>query len=130
MPPAERMPAVIEVHGGGWQVGERAVGRGLLMPLQGFFYASIDYRMSHQALFPAQIHDVKAAIRWLRAHADEYRVDPNRIGLWGGSAGGHLVTLAGASGDVPEEDWRWMYEPDSPVERLFGGAVHTRQAQG
>jgi acetyl esterase/lipase len=157
MPAPERMPAVIEVHGGGWQVGERNIGRGLIMPLQGFFYASIDYRMSHEALFPAQIHDVKAAIRWLRAHADDYHVDPDRIGLWGGSAGGHLVSLAGASGDVealegscgwagystrvaavaavnpvtdmlvPQAEWEWAYQPDSPVERLFGGPVHTRE---
>ncbi len=157
MPAPERMPAVIEVHGGGWQVGERNIGRGLLMPLQGFFYASIDYRMSHEAIFPAQIHDVKAAIRWLRAHADEYNIDPQRIGLWGGSAGGHLVSLAAATGDlealegacgwaghstrvaavaavnpaidmlVPQAEWEWAYEPDSAVERLFGGTVHTRE---
>lgn len=158
MPAPERMPAVIEVHGGGWQVGERSIGRGLLMPLQGFFYASIDYRMSYEAHFPAQIHDVKAAIRWLRAHAQDFRVDPDRIGLWGGSAGGHLVSLAGASGDVaalegacgwpgfstrvaavaavnpvtdmlvPVSEWEWAYQPDSPVERLFGGSVATRDS--
>lgn len=153
MPGPLRMPAIIEVHGGGWQVGTRDIGRGLLMPLQGFFYASIDYRMSDEAQFPAQIHDVKAAIRWLRAHADHYHIDPDRIGLWGGSAGGHLVTLAGLSADVPalegncgwpgyttrvravaavnppvdmlvsEDDWPWLYTPGGPAECLFGGPL-------
>ncbi len=158
MPVPDRMPAVIDVHGGGWHVGEREIGRGLLMPLQGFFYASIDYRLSQEAPFPAQIHDVKAAIRWLRAHADQYHVDPERIGLRGGSAGGHLITLAGVSADVPElegesgwpgystrvaavaavnpptdltvskADWPWLYTPDGPAEQLFGGPLQDHQA--
>jgi acetyl esterase/lipase len=58
--------------------------------------------LSHQATFPAQIHDCKAAIRWLRAHAEEFGLDPERIGAWGSSAGGHLAALLGTSGDVPE----------------------------
>lgn len=102
MPAPEKMPAVIEVHGGGWAKGERAIDRGLLLVLNGFFYASIDYRLTHEATFPAQIHDVKAAIRWLRAHANQYNVDPDRIGLTGASAGGQLICLAGVTGDLPE----------------------------
>ena len=102
MPVPEHTPAVIDIHGGGWAIGQRAIERGLMLALYGFFHASIDYRLSHEAPFPAQIHDVKAAIRWLRAHASEYRVDPNRIGLTGGSAGGHLSALAGVTGDMPE----------------------------
>ncbi len=153
MPPPEKMPVIIEVHGGGWHLGERSIGRGLLMPLQGFFYASIDYRLSDVAKFPAQIHDVKAAIRWVRAHAGQYNLDTERIGLYGGSAGGHLVTLAGSTGDLSElegncgwadystrvhavaavnpptnmtvshEDWAWLYQDDGPAEWLFGGRL-------
>ncbi|MEM9955619.1 MAG: alpha/beta hydrolase [Chloroflexota bacterium] len=102
MPTPDHMPAVIDVHGGGWELGERGIGRGLMLALNGFFFASIDYRLTNVATFPAQIHDVKAAIRWLRAHAEDYNVDPNRIGLTGGSAGGHLISLAGVTGDMPE----------------------------
>ena len=97
--PAEPMPAVIEIHGGGWAEGERGVDTESILPNNGFFYASIDYRLSGDASFPAQIHDAKAAVRWLRAHANAYHVDPTRIGLWGGSAGAHLAALLGVSGN-------------------------------
>lgn len=153
MPAPEKMPAVIDVHGGGWTLGERDIGRGLMLPLNGFFYASIDYRLSQEAKFPAQIHDVKAAIRWLRAHADHYNVDPDRIGLRGGSAGGHLISLAGVTGDQPElegdcgwpgystvvqaiaaenpvtdfrvsaQEYPWLHEPGNYVEQLFGKSI-------
>jgi len=66
----------------------------------GYAVASINYRLSQHAIFPAQIQDCKAAIRWLRANADRYGIDPNRIGAWGPSAGGHLVALLGTAGDV------------------------------
>ncbi len=62
----------------------------------------MSYRLSQEAVFPAQIEDCKAAIRWLRANADQYHIDPDRIGAWGASAGGHLVALLGTSGDVDE----------------------------
>ena len=64
--------------------------------------ASVGYRLSGEAIWPAQIHDCKAAIRWLRANAEKYSIDPQRIGVWGGSAGGHLVNMLGTSGDVKE----------------------------
>jgi len=63
---------------------------------------SVDYRLSHQAKFPAQIQDVKCAVRFLRAHADAYNLDPERIGAYGNSAGGHLVSLLGTTAAVPE----------------------------
>jgi acetyl esterase/lipase len=66
--------------------------------------ASIDYRLTDVAPFPAQIHDCKAAIRFLRAHAKEYSIDPSRVGVWGASAGGHLVALLGTSGGVKKLD--------------------------
>jgi acetyl esterase/lipase len=61
---------------------------------------SVNYRLSGEATWPAQIHDCKAAIRWVRANADKYGIDPERIGVWGSSAGGHLVNMLGTSGDV------------------------------
>ena len=97
-------PVVIWVHGGGWQNGSKdgcpPLRGGYLE--RGYAVASIGYRLSQHAVFPAQIEDCKAAIRWLRAHAMEYGLDPQRFGVWGSSAGGHLVALIGTSGEVKE----------------------------
>ncbi len=97
-------PVVLWVHGGGWQAGSKdqcpPLRSGYLE--RGYAVASIGYRLSGHAVFPAQIEDCKAAIRWLRAHAKEYSLDPQRFGVWGSSAGGHLVALIGTSGEVKE----------------------------
>lgn len=93
-------PLLVWIHGGGWRNGDKGRG-GKLMPLgtaAGYACASINYRLSGEATFPAQIHDCKAAIRWLRAQADKYGYDARRIGVGGSSAGGHLVALLGTSG--------------------------------
>jgi alpha-L-fucosidase 2 len=100
-------PAVILVHGGGWTSGDKSGGpRGGYMapmhaPLQraGFAWFSINYRLAPKHRYPACIDDVETAIRWVKAHAAEYRVDPRRIGLSGESAGGHLVALAAVRAD-------------------------------
>lgn len=99
---AERRPCVLWVHGGGWQSGDKATagpGRNLLLGA-GFVVASTNYRYSSQGTSPAQVHDVKAAVRHLRANAAAYGIDPTRIGIWGSSAGGHLAALVGTSGGV------------------------------
>jgi acetyl esterase/lipase len=100
------LPLIIWVHGGGWQNGSKdgcpPLRAGYIE--KGYAVASINYRLSGHAVFPAQIEDCKAAIRWLRAHAKEYSLDPQRFGVWGSSAGGHLVALIGTSGDVKEFD--------------------------
>ena len=95
-------PLAIFVHGGGWVGGDKAGA--LILPLakQGYVVASINYRFSDVAKFPAQIHDVKAAIRWLRANAATYKIDAGRVAIAGGSAGAHLAALAGTSGNVPQ----------------------------
>jgi len=99
----DKLPLVIWIHGGGWRKGNKmSVARQLFLLENGFALASINYRLSHNAQFPAQIHDCKAAIRYLKKHASEYGIDENRIGVWGASAGGHLVALVGTSGDVPK----------------------------
>jgi acetyl esterase/lipase len=95
-------PAVIWVHGGGWRGGERAPSPNWMFASLGFVTASISYRFSDEAIFPAQIHDVKAAIRFLRANTERWGIDPERIGVWGGSAGGHLSALAAVSDGIPE----------------------------
>jgi acetyl esterase/lipase len=97
-------PVLVWIHGGGWQTGSKREGLQnlLFFARQGFLCASINYRLSHEALFPAQIEDCKCAIRFLRAHAKKFNLDPNRIGVWGASSGGHLAALLGTSGGRPE----------------------------
>ncbi|MEW5938212.1 MAG: alpha/beta hydrolase [Chloroflexota bacterium] len=94
-------PVLLYVHGGGWNSGDKSEILGLrdLPELTGAGYvvASIDYRLSPDYLFPAMIEDVKCAVRFLRAHAAEYNLDPERVGAWGTSAGGHLAALLGLS---------------------------------
>jgi acetyl esterase/lipase len=98
------LPAVIQVHGGGWIVGSRLEqGIPLLNHLAkaGWVGFNIDYRLSPQATWPDHIVDVKRAIAWVRDNAEEYGVDPERICITGGSAGGHLVALAGLTENDP-----------------------------
>ena len=98
---------VVYVHGGAWLPGEGdksdpfslAIVNAILT--LGYAAASVDYRLSNEAHFPAQIQDVKAAVRWLRAHAGRYGYDPKRIAALGDSAGGQLVALLGTSEGVP-----------------------------
>lgn len=99
------LPVIVFIHGGGWQGGDKSSGQGnLLRFIRGGDYAgiSVGYRLTDEARWPAQIHDCKAAIRWIKAHAPELRLDPARIAVWGTSAGGHLVSMLGTSGDVKE----------------------------
>lgn len=91
-------PAVIVVHGGGWQNGtKRSYDKPLLPVLSeaGFAWFTINYRLAPQFKFPAAVEDVEAAVRWVRAHASEFKVDKQRIALMGESAGGHLVAMVG-----------------------------------
>jgi acetyl esterase/lipase len=92
-------PSVVYVHGGGWTSGDKSSGTGLEFKdellARGYVLAAIDYRLAPQYKWPAQIEDVKASIRFLRANAARFGIDPNRIGALGGSAGGHLVSMLG-----------------------------------
>ena len=96
------LPVVVWVHGGGWRSGSKDRCPAVPLVAKGFAVASINYRLSQHASFPAQIEDCKAAIRWLRAHAKQYRLDAHHIGAWGASAGGHLVALLGTTGNGKE----------------------------
>ncbi|WP_156722177.1 alpha/beta hydrolase [Streptomyces apocyni] len=119
---SDPVPAVVWIHGGGWLEGDRryppptvpvellhgaALGAGLAL-------ICVDYRHSLEAPFPAQLHDVKAAIRYVRRFADTLGVDPDRIGVWGESAGGHLAALAGLVG------------PDTPGGEALEGTTGVR----
>jgi acetyl esterase/lipase len=97
------LPVIVWIHGGAWMGGSKD-GGGPALPFvgKGYAVASINYRLSGHAVFPAQIEDCKAAIRWLRANAKTYKLDPERIGVWGASAGGHLAALLGTTGGVKE----------------------------
>jgi acetyl esterase/lipase len=110
------VPLVIYVHGGAWQAGDRtevATKRAALLDA-GFAVASVDYRLSGEATWPAQIQDVKAAVRHLRADADAYGLDPDRFAAWGSSAGGHLVAVLGATGGrTTDLDDLSLGEPDT-----------------
>lgn len=94
-----RVPLVIWIHGGGWQGGSKEGSPAVFLLREGFAVASISYRLTDVATFPAQIHDCKAAVRFLRANAEQYGIDPQHIGVWGASAGGHLAALLGVTGD-------------------------------
>lgn len=95
-------PLVLYIHGGGW-VGGHTRHSGAFgdfpkalaaLAAEGFTVASLEYRLAGEARFPAQLQDANAALRFLRSHAGQYRIDPARVGVWGGSAGGHLTALA------------------------------------
>ena len=98
-PPKEPMPAVLWIHGGGWSGGSHKGNGAMYLATKGYFTASIEYRLSGEAKWPAQIEDCKLGVRWLRANAAKYNINPDRIGCWGSSAGGHLVACLGTMDD-------------------------------
>ena len=114
----ENLPLIIWVHGGAWMGGNktRYVPRAYLK--SGYAGASLNYRLSQHAIFPAQIEDLKAAVRWLRANAETYRLDPNRFAAWGSSAGGHLVAMLGTTGGVNEFEVGENLEVSSQVQAV------------
>lgn len=95
-------PAVICIHGGGFRAGTREGFNGLCLQLaeRGYVAVTVSYRLAPKYQFPAAVHDVKAAVRWMRANAEKYQIDPDRIGTTGGSAGGHLAQFLGVTSGV------------------------------
>ena len=99
----EPLPVVVFIHGGAWRSGNKNSGIGRLAPLVNdgdYAGVSVAYRLTAEAQWPSQIHDCKAAIRWIRANAKQHNLDPEKIAVWGSSAGGHLVSMLGVSGGV------------------------------
>lgn len=110
------LPVIAFIHGGAWRGGEKRGGGRWVHPHVGsgeYAGVSIGYRLSQHAKWPAQIHDCKAAIRWIRAHANEYNLDPDKIGVIGTSAGGHLVAMLGTSGGVDDLEGDLGSNPDA-----------------
>ncbi|WP_077919311.1 alpha/beta hydrolase [Spirosoma sp. 209] len=100
-------PVIVAIHGGAFKMGDKADGQ--LTPMleglkRGYAVVSINYRLSGEAIFPAQIQDVKRAIRFVRANARTYKLNPNKLATWGGSAGGHLAAMAGTTGTLTDFD--------------------------
>jgi acetyl esterase/lipase len=99
----KKRPMVVFIHGGGWMSGKKEDGLSIVRLIAAtgdYATATINYRLTQEAGWPAQIHDCKAAIRFLRGKADEYGIDPDKIGVMGASAGGHLVAMLGTSGGI------------------------------
>jgi acetyl esterase/lipase len=122
------VPVAMYVHGGGWEHGDKSQGAGMLvipeLLKRGYLVATINYRLAPQYKFPAQIEDAKCAIRFLRANAEKYHLDVDRIGVWGGSAGGHLVALLGLCDAKAGFEGKGGYEKQSSkvqaVVDMFG----------
>ena len=101
----EPLPVIAFIHGGGWRNGNKSSGVNRvtgLVQTGHYVGVSIGYRLTSEAIWPAQIHDCKAAIRWLRGNAKKHGMDPGKIAVWGSSAGGHLVSILGSTGGVKE----------------------------
>ncbi|MCC6539872.1 MAG: DUF3237 family protein [Bryobacterales bacterium] len=141
-------PLIVWIHGGAFRAGDKTEGISLAPLEWGYAMASLNYRLSGDAKFPAQIDDVKAALRWLREHASEYGIDPARIGVWGSSAGAHLASLAAvtqpvqcvvdffgpsdflsiSSQAVPPLSTIDRARPDAPEWQLLGGMLDEKRA--
>jgi acetyl esterase/lipase len=99
-PTGSRWPLVVAIHGGAFRMGSKEGEPAGVFVARGFAVAAINYRLSQHAVFPAQIEDGKAAVRWLRANAARYGYDPERVASYGASAGGHLAAMLGTAGDA------------------------------
>ncbi len=124
-------PAVLCIHGGGFRAGTREGFDGLCVTLaqQGYVAVTITYRLAPAFRFPAAVHDSKAAVRWLRANAAKYHIDPARIGVTGGSAGGHLAQFLGVTAGVSEFEGEGNCEQSSAVQcvvNLYGPSDFTQ----
>ena len=106
-------PAVVLVYGGSWRSGERSQQKvyGLALAKAGFVCLAAEHRFSTEAKWPAQLDDVRTAVRWLRAHAREFNIDPERIAISGNSSGGHLALMVAAAGcdsfPLSREEGEW-----------------------
>jgi len=108
-------PAIVSIHGGAFLGGDKRDGEETPMLeglKRGYAVVSVNYRLSQEATWPAQIYDCKAAVRWIKANAKKYKLDPDKIAAWGGSAGGQLAALLGTSGGVKSLEDTTMGNPE------------------
>ena len=140
-PPGEAdglLPAVLLVHGGAWKLGDRKQlrGYGFLIGREGFVCVASEYRLSEEAQWPAQLHDVKTALRWMHANAERLGIDPDRIAVSGASSGGHMGLMAAATTNDPawegdgghageRSDFAAMISFYAPVKLEPGGEMLT-----
>jgi len=105
-PKSVPVPGIVFVHGGGWRAGvrENFAPMAIRMAERGYAAATISYRLSPEALYPAAVQDARAAVRWMRTHAAEYGIDPSRVAIGGGSAGGQIAALAGVTDGLARFD--------------------------
>lgn len=123
VPAQPKGPLLVWIHGGGWVGGTKDNPPALALVKNGVTVASVEYRFSQHAIFPAQIEDCKAAIRWLRAHAKEYGYRDDMVAAWGASAGGHLVAMLAVTGQVKDFDVGANLDQSSVIQcgiDLFG----------
>jgi acetyl esterase/lipase len=113
-------PAVVMIHGGGWSSGDREQVEGIArrVTMRGYVTLNITYRLAPESIFPAQVIDVQQAVRWLRGHAADYHVDPQRIGAWGYSAGAHLAAMLGGMSEGDR-----LYQPGAEVKAVVAGGI-------
>jgi acetyl esterase/lipase len=110
-------PVIMSIHGGAFMGCDKSDAQVLPMMeglKRGYAVVAVNYRLSWEAVFPALVQDVKAAVRWIRANAQQYYFDPQRIAAWGGSAGGYLSAMLGTSAGIPELEDLGMGNPDQP----------------
>ncbi len=129
---AGKYPTVVAVHGGGWQVGSKSAYQfwGPWLAQRGYTVLSIDYRLvtPGKKMYPESVHDTRAAIQWARSRGEAVKVDPDHIGLFGDSAGGHLVNLVGLSGDHP--NFRGVAYADDPYASVSAKVKAVATAYG
>jgi acetyl esterase/lipase len=118
---------IVWLHGGAWRGGSKANVEGLGIVEHGFAFASVGFRNSGEAVYPAQIHDTKAAIRYLRANAEQYGYDADNIAVWGYSSGGHLAALTAVSNGNAELEGNLgdFLQVSSDVQAVIDGAGPT-----
>jgi acetyl esterase/lipase len=104
-------PVIVFLHSGAWITGDRTGGPAIRQASRGYAVVSIDYRLAPQWTWPAQLEDCKAAVRWVRANAARFHLDPDRIGVFGTSAGGHLAAMMGATNELPQFDGLYLGNP-------------------
>ncbi|MCS7181295.1 MAG: alpha/beta hydrolase, partial [bacterium] len=120
-----KLPAIVYIHGGGWISGNKDIGLNKLLPFvdNGYIGITIEYRLSSEAIFPAQIEDCKCVIRFLKINSDKYNIDEEKIGVWGESAGGHLASLLGVTDERAFNDsggWQGVLSKVYAVCDWFG----------
>ena len=119
----DRLPAILWLHGGAWRMGDRTWRPDFAryFAASGFVMVSLDYTLSGVATFPQPLLDVRAGIRWVREHADEYGIRADALGIWGSSAGGHLAALAGLLGSVPTLGGETISATEASVQAVVDG---------